>query len=402
MVLKRYAALALTLMLLLTCIGPASAATPPYNYVALGDSIAAGYGLANPMHSYPVRLTGAIGASGVTNLSRSGMTSREVLEQLSNLGVQDRIQDADLITVSAGCADVLGVLLETVKQVAGTDDVNAIVADPEKLAAVAAALQSAPVQATFSEAIAQAASTLAQIDATLKQLNPSAKRVYTSGYNPYTGFNLFDFQFGVLSDSIITSLNAAIASALPGAAIVDVKALFSAPGAPHCVNATLASPVNLDPHPNAAGHALIASAIQKLVAADFPSVRYPAYVAVSTAKLTLYKSAGSGKLGTLAKGSSVLVYKWNDTWARIGNARGYAYVKLAGLKLNTLMATPIRRVQVKSTRAVARTSASATATALATLLKGNQVVVYEITGKWARVQVGDAIGYIETKNLTKV
>ncbi len=399
----RLVALVVALVLLMGMALPAMAIVDPYNYVALGDSIAAGYGLDKATKSYPVRLAGLIGATGFDVCAASGMSSAEVLAQLSDPSVMAKIAEAELVTVSAGCADLLGVFLAVVKQAAGTEDYQAILADPAKLAAVQAALASATAQATFTRTITGAATALAQIDAGIKLINPQAKVVYTGGYNPYAAITMPGFELGTLMGATISAFNMAIQQALPTATIVNLEVLFNADGAPNCVNASI-SPINMDPHPNAVGHARIAAKIHETVKASFPAVRNPALVAVTSAKVSLYKakSTKTGKLETLSAGSSLLIYRWDDTWAKVGRNKGYAYVKMDKLVPFALLEKAKYRTQVTAAKINIRTAPSTKSACMAKAYRGNQLVAYSWSGKWAKVQYNGVIGYVETKYLKKV
>lgn len=401
---KRFGAILVALVLLLSAVGPATAATVPYNYVSLGDSIAAGDGLSNVAYSYPMLLAGKIGATGLSFRAQSGMTSVEILELIGTPSVQDEIEGANLITVSAGCKDLLAVFIAAVLDAAGTTDINELLANPAKLEAVKAALESAAVQASFTQAINLVGVTVGQINAAIKQINPSAVVVYTLGYNPYRGFALPGINLGAISADVIDSLNAKLRSVLSGAILVDVDALFAMPGAPRCVNATTTPPINVDPHPNTAGHSLIAQDILKKIATNFPTVRYPARVAVTTTSLVQYKSAStsSSKFETLPAGSSVVIYKWDADWAKIGRGTGYAYVKKAGLTPYVLLEKPKYRTQVVPNRINIYADAASASDVLGKAARGNQLVVFSISGKWAKVQYKGSIGYVQTKALKKV
>ena len=150
--------------------------------------------------------------------------------------------------------------------------------------------------------------------------------------------------------------------------------------------------------------AILAVAINKIVSASFPVVRYPATVAVTSAKITAYRSAStsSAKLLTLPAGSSVLVYRWDDTWARIGRDKGYAYVKVANLVMSPLLSKPICRMQVTASKVNIRASASSSAAVMAKAWRGNQFAVLSATSKWVKVQYNGAEGYIEKRYLKKL
>lgn len=400
---NRILSLLLTLVLLLSLAPSGLAAATPYTYVALGDSIAAGYGLTNASHSYPVRVAGLIGATNTYNLAQSGMSAAQVLAQLQDPDVAAKVASANLITVSAGCADVLGAFLQLVQTAAGTSDYMAIAQDSAKLAAVAQALQSAQGKAQLAQAVQQAAVTLPQIALAIRQLNPSAKLVFTNAYDPYDGIVIpgaVPLDLGAVSGPLVLALNQAMAQGLSGVTVVDVYSAFRAPGAPRCVNATLAPPVSLDPHPNAAGHGLIAELIHRAVGSAFPAIKEPARVGTLTKRLNVCKKEGKGKLCELPKGSSVVIFSWNDRYAKIGWNNGYAYVRMDGLALYPLLGKPTRRVNAKYKLPV-RETASQKGAKIGTVYAKNQLVSYGTQGKWTRVQLAGRYGFVETRYVTK-
>ena len=88
------------------------------NYVALGDSIAGGYGLEDvPKESYVGRVAAALedryGAVRLKNFGENGLRSDELLEILEeedngqHASYVEAIQEADLITLSIGSNDLL-------------------------------------------------------------------------------------------------------------------------------------------------------------------------------------------------------------------------------------------------------------------------------------------------------
>lgn len=88
------------------------------NYVALGDSIAKGYGLKNvEEESYVGRIANVLeeryGAVHLTNFGENGLRSDELLEILTDRSNEhhnaymEKIKEADLITLSIGSNDLL-------------------------------------------------------------------------------------------------------------------------------------------------------------------------------------------------------------------------------------------------------------------------------------------------------
>lgn len=76
-------------------------------YVALGDSIPAGYGLSNKKDSYP-SLVGKEIRYGLYNHSHSGDTTSDLIAKLKESGVKSRLSQASLVTISIGGNDLMG------------------------------------------------------------------------------------------------------------------------------------------------------------------------------------------------------------------------------------------------------------------------------------------------------
>ncbi len=95
------------------------------NYVALGDSIAAGYGLADGESSYVDLISEDLGAR-TTNLAVSGMTSTELLQMLSSGEHDEVISKADIITISIGSNDLLKPFISRVTKAFGIENAEDI------------------------------------------------------------------------------------------------------------------------------------------------------------------------------------------------------------------------------------------------------------------------------------
>lgn len=121
---RRAAALGMLAMLGLAAL-PRAAAAPADTLVALGDSIASGYGLSDPRHqSYTARAAEALGMRAV-NEAVAGDRTQELLEHLrTDDALRRKVAEADVITVSIGGNDILreiGPLL--LQQVQGKDEI---------------------------------------------------------------------------------------------------------------------------------------------------------------------------------------------------------------------------------------------------------------------------------------
>ncbi|MDD4773607.1 MAG: GDSL-type esterase/lipase family protein [Eubacteriales bacterium] len=236
------------------------AAEPVFaSYVALGDSIAYGYGLqAAETECYTNIIAAEAGISAVnyTNYAVNGMTSSGLLNALNNISpgseAYTRLKDASLITVSIGSNDLLSKLSGVLRTLPDG-------ADAASLAAIEATLTSEQKLAEFDAGVESYRTNLPLIYAQLRTFNPSSQIIMTGFYNPYHGLILGAFDFGALSDEYITRMNDILHD---GRADMDyaIAAIYDAINAPGMTNVNPETS-NADPHPNAPGHAAIARAV---------------------------------------------------------------------------------------------------------------------------------------------
>ena len=292
---KRLLTLALALCLCLTLL-PTGAVAAPVSYVALGDSIAAGYGLvgyagdySNPSGCFPALIAQAQGYS-LNNLAISGDDTSDLLEKMQTSRYQNALKNADVISVTIGSNDLLvttvNLLMEHLgvshEDLAGLgqagvmDDVSQVTGILQDIGSY---LASGEVKSVLDAAVAGFYTNWDTIMSTLQGWNPDARVVVTNYYNPY---KLFDINFGALSMNVgslgqgyLDQMNAYItASPYNGSyyTIADVTAVttnvkldLSAIMSAMMTGQTpdLSGALNVDPHPDAAGHAYIA---EKLLA----------------------------------------------------------------------------------------------------------------------------------------
>ena len=305
---KRLLTLALALCLCLSVL-PAGAAAASVSYVALGDSIAAGYGLdgytgdySNPSGCFPALVAGELGFS-LNNLAISGDDTNDLLAKMQTTRYQTALKQADVITVTIGSNDLLKttikLLLEHFNMTGASSEALAGMGQGtmlgSDLSSAVSALQDAgsylasdEVKTILDAAVAGFYTNWDTIMATLQGWNPDARVVVTNYYNPY---KLFDFDLnlsalnlgslslhvGSLGQSYLDQMNAYItASSYNGSyyTIVDVTGVSTnvkldaasmMTGMMTGQTPDLSGALNLDPHPDAAGHAYIAQQIVKVL-----------------------------------------------------------------------------------------------------------------------------------------
>ncbi len=281
------------LCMLLLCCGmvPASAsAAGTGSYVALGDSISAGYGLSEGELSFPEMLERDTGYVLTDFSSNDGVTSEDLLETLNKSEVIAAVRDADVITITVGGNDLMNALYEYLADVPGvsmTADqirdglVNGTIKDPLVLLTLMNSLSGFPSSSHAEDALKTLSTNLSSALAQIKVMNPDVTCIIASQYNPYWHIKeaaaigiVLTFETGVLD------LNTTLAEVAQtqGVTAVDVYGAFHVSADNPCnAHFTAIGDFNLDFHPNALGLKLIATEFAKVF--PVPVQTYDVWVA---------------------------------------------------------------------------------------------------------------------------
>ena len=291
--------LALCLALSLLPASALAAGGEQKSYVALGDSITTGYGLAEKEAGFARQVADSNGYT-LTNLAKDGATSTDLLEVVKSEANADTLKNADLITVTIGGNDLMNALYAYLaeeynnKQNSDTPitaaDVKASLAGtlseiPQvaMLSFAASKIPDFPDSTAANTALSTFATNFSSIISAIKGNNSSAEIIVVNQYNPYSRLstgNLLDLS---ALDSAVQALNTAISSgATAGYTVADVYTAFEEATENPC-NASVSLPsINLDFHPNATGHGLIADTISALLTdeggSEDPEVRGSIFV----------------------------------------------------------------------------------------------------------------------------
>ncbi|NLK71222.1 MAG: hypothetical protein GX286_07305 [Clostridiales bacterium] len=252
------------------------------NYVALGDSIAAGYGLADGESSYVDLISEDLGAR-TTNLAVSGMTSTELLQMLSSGEHDEVISKADIITISIGSNDLLKPFISRVTKAFGienAEDINNNVIseltkkyknDPFLLIPVIAELNSQIVENEELYGICKKfeVKIFPQIISQIKVKNPDAQIIVNNIYNPYYNVSIYGlFDLGRIADSYINKINMAFSDSSKYE-YVDIYKIFKENGLTNShIDFLSLDTLSFDPHPNKDGHMMIFSAVNSKINVD--------------------------------------------------------------------------------------------------------------------------------------
>ena len=297
---RRFLSVLLSLCLVLGLL-PTAAFAKGMSYVALGDSITVGYGLSDDEEAFPEIIAEEYGYE-LKNLAESGATSGNLLNQLSESKTSAAVANADLITITIGGNDLMGALYEFLAdkynedeahtQEIDADDVRDALADEEDalveqtdmLTFAAGVINGFASSDAAWDALEAFGDNLTQIITAIKSANPDVTIIVANQYNPYTflaedplliwgGYSEMIQAVVDAFDAGLDQLNGAIAvgAANDAYTVADVCSAFAQAGQNPC-NATvsLTTGLNLDFHPNAYGHELIAEVINGLLGGGEP------------------------------------------------------------------------------------------------------------------------------------
>ncbi len=320
---KKFFSLFLIVMMLFGILPASAFAADTKTYLVLGDSISTGYGLSDASaEAFPVLLTNQLGEDFICeNKAVDGEKTATLLEKLlEDSDYQNAVERADVITITIGGNDLMDLLYaflaDALKDVEGidvenVDDVKAALESGDTAVLTAAAEVVNATEGGFTPTPQQlnaVATNVASIISEIKTRNSDVTVMVATQYHPYTELTeevnqyysmlpMVAPDYVPLADAIITlsgnietvletgvtlanetasGLNDDIRDAQGACLVADVYAAFEASGSKLCNADLTTSPisVNLDFHPNAAGHVVIADCMAEVYEASAPSQTY--------------------------------------------------------------------------------------------------------------------------------
>lgn len=252
------------------------------HYVALGDSIATGYGVKDSyVDQVADYLEEKYGHENVVvrtdNLAVSAMQSEGLIRALTNpkdprfSNYQKTLKDADIVTISIGSNDILTPFMN---ELAEEFSCNYMTFQPTVLGLMQKNKQedliyhirqlrsSLPDNQQVLSNIQSFPGRLNQIVAKVEQLAPEAAIYVNNIYNPYMKYNLYYgstllLKGADIADGYVMQMNQVFDSDSEDYALVDLYDVITDESQ---VNASAAE-YNIDPHPNQVGHDRIADAV---------------------------------------------------------------------------------------------------------------------------------------------
>lgn len=298
MKIKRILAMFITLSMVMGLVITTNAAENT-NILALGDSISAGYGLASPEVESFTSIIDAEDNYVVTNKAVNGNTATGILAQIESEDITDEeIKAADIITITCGGNDMMALLYAKTAEIYNatypdnsitmSEVANELIntGSDRRLILMAIALKlldsNDPLYmmngTEFADNLASFIATLNSVTEIILKKNPEVKIIVATQYNPYAEFS--GATYSIISvdpvcrgmEAGVSALNTAIIENAENGVytVADVKTEFDEYKGTE--DLYVASPVtesfNLDFHPTAAGHSIIADTFAKAIAGD--------------------------------------------------------------------------------------------------------------------------------------
>ena len=296
---RKFLAILLSLAMLFTLLPPGAALAASPSYVALGDSITTGYGLSadnNVETNKSLSFAAQVATNNnfaLNNLAEDGETSASLLDKLTKSDdpdyetVTEAVKSADVITITIGGNDLMDALYEYLAASYNTTHPDALTtAEQIKamltgqdgavdfwiLTSLITPLTQFPASSEFTTALNRFSTNLSSIVSQIKSLNANVRIVVATQYNPYSHLSNQTIVNVVNAfDSGIQQLNGKISSQTD-IKVADVYSAFSTKNTsenPLC-NASFSMDIgniniNLDFHPNAKGHKVIAGVVGEAV-----------------------------------------------------------------------------------------------------------------------------------------
>lgn len=265
--------------MLFVCTWGINVSAAGVDMLALGDSVTTGYGLSDQDECY-VNLVASQKGFQFFNYAQDGLTSSELVAQLEtavqNPSLQAMVSDVEYVVLTIGGNDLLGALYEAAAQNAGCTreelleklqggNAMEILSAVNSLKAVSGGL----AQGGIDPVIAEYQQNLGTVIAGIRSLKPSVQIILQTQYHPYQWI-----QYDALSDVIqdvktcVEKMNVATTqmAQTTGCTLVDVYGAFQKSQS-SLTNASIDASnimdiqVNLDFHPNSAGHEVIAELV---------------------------------------------------------------------------------------------------------------------------------------------
>lgn len=259
-------------------------------YLALGDSIAFGYGLANrtsDSYASKIKKYYNLDNNNYQNLAITGMTCQEFYQKIQTQEYTNSIKNTDLITISIGSNELLGLVIDIASEVTGiksennpnfTTEVQEYISNLglfEKFKLLQKfynTLTSEESKQKIEAAILSYSKYWEKSVNYIKEKNPDVIIVATEFYNPYYEVALASYDMGGFVDEYIKKMNTILWNQSNSQKNYKIAQIYSAFNKTNPrltnVNVSIADidKFNVDPHPNILGHEMISTKIKDVLA----------------------------------------------------------------------------------------------------------------------------------------
>lgn len=360
-------------------------------YLATGDSIAYGYGLSNietQCYAQIVRNKIGVSKSNFKNLAVSGMTCQEYYNAIQQSDFTNEIKKADLLTVSIGSNELLELATGALSNATGIP-----ANDPAFLTKVQQVFVDAPItkkieMATLIYNFFTSQETKNKIEASInayeqywdlsvkyiKNQNPNINIVATEFYNPYYEVQIATFDLGGYVDEYIVKMNNILNIRSNNESDYKVAKIYKAFNTtnPRLTNVDVDislynMKIEMDPHPNVAGHEMIATKVMDAIATIKETKKQIEGLSISNIEDQTYTGKEIRPTVTIKDGNKTLTENTDYTLIYIDNVKvGEAKIKITGI--GDYQGNVIKTFNIKEPQAIVKSIANLPITSI-----GNQV-----------------------------
>ena len=346
-------------------------------YVALGDSIAYGYGLSDrDTESYAAKVAKKynISSSNFKNLAVSGMTCEEFYEQIQKSEYTNAIKSANLITISIGSNELLGIVIRAVADVTGVsaDDPD-FVTKAQNAFLNASAIQkvmmlnkiykfctSEETKVTIENAIKKYEEKWKQSVEYIKNQNPDVVIVATEFYNPYYEVAFASWDISGFVDEYIKKMNVILTSYSNSEKEYKIAKIYSSFNTtnPRVTNVNIAtSNFNIDPHPNTLGHEIICTKVLDALSSITVSKKAIESLGISEITDQTYTGKAIEPEITIRDGETILIKNKDYTVSYSNNINiGEAKIIITGIGNYTGSVTKTFNIKEKERKDITKLS----------------------------------------------
>lgn len=324
------------------------------NYLATGDSIAFGYGLPDiyaQSYAQIVRNNLGVNASNFNNLSVSGMTCQEYYSAIQASQFTSEIEKADLLTVSIGSNELLELVTGALSDVTGIpandpaflDKVKQVFAEAslvkqmEMVSAIYTFFTSQETKDKMNQSISVYQEYWDKSVKYIKSVNQNINIIATEFYNPYYEVVVGTLDLGGFVDEFIVKMNQILNERSNNESDYKVAKIYDAFNTTNPrltnVNIDIASmTLEMDPHPNVAGHQMIASKVMDAYATIQEKTKSVAELTISDIPDQIYTGSEIKPHVIVKDGTKVLTENTDYTLVYSNNtAVGEAKVNIVGM-----------------------------------------------------------------------